>query len=127
MRFVILPLLAACITFAPADIARSQAADGPVMEVVTFRLNSGVTDAGFLDAAKGTEAMVAAQPGFVRRSLLRDDAGLWTDTVEWQSLAQANAAAAVLNVDPAFAPFGGAIDLNTMQITHKPILWQMGD
>jgi hypothetical protein len=105
MRFVILPLLAACITFAPACSTRSQTADGPVMEVVTFRLNSGVTDRDFLDAAKGTGAMVAAQPGFVRRSLLRDDAGLWTDTVEWQSLAQANAAAEVLNVDPAFAPF----------------------
>jgi hypothetical protein len=97
------------------------------MEIVTFRLNPGVTDKAFLDAAKGTEAMVAAQPGFLHRSLRRDGTGLWTDVVAWQSLAQAHAAAAMLTDDPAFAPFGGAIDFNTIQISHTPVLWQMGD
>ncbi len=126
MRFAIPAVLAACITLAPADAARGQAADAPVMEIVTFRLNPGMTDAAFLTAAKGTEAMVAAQPGFVRRSLLRDDAGLWTDTVEWQSITAAHTAAEILMADPAFAPFGGAIDMTSLSMRHVPILWQMG-
>jgi hypothetical protein len=125
MRFVILPLFAATIAFAAADTARGQG-DGPVMEIVTFRLTPGTSDADFIAAAKGTERMVAAQPGFIRRSLLRDEAGVWTDTVEWQSLAQAHAAAETLMVDPAFAPFGAAIDMTSLNMRHLPILWQMG-
>jgi hypothetical protein len=127
MRFAILPFLATCIAFAPADTARGQGNNGPVMEIVTFRLIPGTTDADFLAAAKGTEAMVATQPGFIRRSLLRDEAGQWTDTVEWQSLGAAHAAANVLMADPAFAPFGGAIDMSSLSMRHVPILWQMGD
>jgi Antibiotic biosynthesis monooxygenase len=127
MRFVIFPLLAAAITLAPADTARGQTTDGPVMEIVTFRLNPGITDAAFLAAARGTEAMVATQPGFIRRALLRDDTGEWTDTVEWQSLTLAHAAAETLMADPAFAPFGGAIDMTSLTMRHVPILWQMGD
>jgi hypothetical protein len=108
MRFVILPLFAATIAFAAADTARGQG-DGPVMEIVTFRLTPGTSDADFIAAAKGTEGMVAAQPGFIRRSLLRDEAGVWT-----------------LMVDPAFAPFGAAIDMTSLNMRHLPILWQMG-
>jgi choline dehydrogenase-like flavoprotein len=126
MRFVILPLVTAAIAFAAADTARGQA-DSPVMEIVTFRLNPGVTDAAFLAAARGTAPMVAAQPGFLRRSLLRDDAGEWTDTVAWQSLAEAHAAAETLMADPGFAAFGAAIDMTSLRMRHLPILWQMGD
>lgn len=127
MRFAILPLFAVSITFAPVDSARAQAADGPVMEVVTFHLTPGVTDAAFLAAAKATQDTVAAQSGFVRRSLLRDGEGLWTDAVEWQNLSAARVAAETLIADPSFAPFGGAIDMSTLRMRHIPILWQMGD
>lgn len=127
MRFAHLPIFAACIALAPADTARGQPTDGPVLEVVTFRLAPGITDAAFLAAAKGTAAVVAARSGFVRRSLLRDETGQWTDIVEWQSLAQAHAAAEAVVTDPAFAPFGAAIDMNGLTLRHLPILWQMGD
>ncbi len=103
------------------------ATDGPVMEVVTFHLIPGITDAAFLKAAKGTEIIVAAQPGFIRRHLLRDETGQWTDSVEWQNLAAAHAAAETVVTDAAFAPFGGAIDMSRLTMRHIPILWQMGD
>jgi hypothetical protein len=127
MRFAILPLVTAAIAFAAADTARGQGIDGPVMEIVTFRLSPGITDAAFLTAAKGTAAMVAAQPGFVRRSLLRDETGEWTDTVTWQNLALAHTAAKTVVSDPSFAPFGAAIDMASLTMRHVPILWQMGD
>jgi heme-degrading monooxygenase HmoA len=127
MRTAILSLLASTITFAAADTARGQSTHDPVMEIVTFRLVPGMSDADFLTAAKATRAMVAAQPGFVRRSLLRDETGLWTDTIHWQSLPQAQAAAAIVMADPAFAAFGAAIDMASIDMRHIPILWQMGN
>ncbi len=127
MRFAILPFLAVGIAFGAADTARGQGIAGPVMEIVSFRLNPGIADKDFLQAARATEGPVAAQSGFIRRSLLRDETGLWTDTVEWQSQAQATAAADIVMADPAFAPFGSAIDMATIQMRHTPILWQMGD
>jgi hypothetical protein len=126
MRFAFIPVLTATIAFAAADMARGQG-DGPVMEIVTFRLAPGISDPDFIALAKGTEAMVAAQPGFIRRSLLRDETGLWTDTVEWQSLAQAQAAAEKVMAEPSFAPFAAAIDMTSLSMRHVPILWQMGD
>lgn len=128
MRFAI---PAPIVAFAAADMARGQSTDTPViepvMEIVTFRLTPGITDAAFLAAAMDTGAMVAAQPGFLRRSLLRDDTGEWTDTVAWASLAAAHAAAETVVHDPSFASFGAAIDMTGLTMRHVPILWQMGD
>jgi hypothetical protein len=125
MRPAAFTLIATCITLAPADIARGQSHDTPVMEIVSFRLNTGVTDAAFLAAAEQTRVMVAAQPGFVRRSLLRDRDGVWTDMIVWQSLPNAKAAADIVVADPSFAAFGAAIDMSTLQMNHTPIAWQM--
>ncbi len=124
MRSAILPRF---IAFAPADMAHGQSTANPVMEIVTFRLTPGITDAAFLAAAQATQAMVAAQPGFLRRNLLRDDTGEWTDTVAWASLAAAHAGAETVVRDPSFAPFGAAIDMTSLTMRHVPILWQMGD
>jgi len=126
MRFVFLSIFAACLTPAPADSARGEAG-APVMEVVTFRLVAGVSDAEFLRHARGTEAALAAQPGFLRRSLLRDDTGFWTDLVAWRSLTDAEVAAQAMMADPAFAPFLAAIDMASVRMQHTPVLWQMGD
>ncbi len=125
MRFDLGTTFSANIAFAAADTARGQT-DGPVMEIVAFRLITGISDADFMTMAKSTATLVAAQPGFNRRSLLRDDGGEWTDTVEWQSLAQAHAAAKAVMADPAFAPFAAAIDMPSLTMRHIPILWQMG-
>ncbi len=127
MRTALLPCLPACLALAPADSARAGTGTDKVLEVVTFRLVPGVTDAQFLAAASGTEVALAAQPGFVRRTLLRDDTGLWTDAVEWQGLTLAVAAARAVMADPGFAPFGAAIDMTTLRMQHLPIVWQMGD
>ncbi|MCU0803195.1 MAG: hypothetical protein MUD11_15800 [Rhodobacteraceae bacterium] len=126
MRFGLIPLFTATIAFAAADTARGQG-DGPVMEIVTFRLTPGLSDADFMALAKGTAAMVAAQPGFIRRSLLCDEAGVWTDAVEWQTLGLAHAAAEKVMATPSFAPFAAAIDMASLSMRHVRILWQMGD
>ncbi|NJS37796.1 MAG: hypothetical protein HC783_00955, partial [Rhodobacteraceae bacterium] len=52
MRFI-LPALSLMILLSPTDAARGEgaAAEGAVMEIVSFRLTPGATDAAFLAAA----------------------------------------------------------------------------
>lgn len=113
--------------FSPADMARGNRTNGRILEHVTFRVKPELTEAMFLAAAMATEAIVAAQPGFVRRRLLCGPDGLWSDLVEWNTLAAATTAAEAILVDPSFAPFGGAIVGASVTMLHLPILWSMGD
>ena len=123
MKYV-LPMLTACLAMAPADALRAEAPE-PVLEIVSFRLNEGVSDTAFLDAAAGTEAMLRARGALVRRYLVRDETGLWTDIIEWTSMEAALAAAETVLQHPDFAPFGGMIDGHTVQMRHAPIRWRM--
>jgi hypothetical protein len=100
---------------------------GPVAEIVTFRLTAGSDEAAFLAAARATGAPVAAQPGFLRRVLCRDDSGLWTDHVEWADIASAEAAAQAVTALPEFGPFVGFIDLPGLRMRHARMVWTMGD
>lgn len=99
----------------------------PVAEIVTFTLIPGSDEAAFLAAARATQGPVAAQPGFLRRVLSRDDAGLWTDHVEWADPASAAAAAQAVMALPEFGPFAAFIDPSAMTMRHAQVLWTMGD
>jgi len=128
MRFSLpLPALAAgvCALAAPADSARAGGVSPLVAEIVSFQLNAGVDETRFLADAKATAPIVRAASGFVSRSLSKGEDGIWTDYILWQSLKDAqNAAKTVVN-DPAFAPFGAAIDFETLVMRHQIVLWQM--
>jgi hypothetical protein len=95
------------------------------MEIVRFTLVAGTSDAAFLAAAKGTEASLGAQPGFVSRSLTRAEDGSWTDHVIWSSMAMAMAGAETMMAEPAFGPFMALIDGASVSMRHDKIAWQM--
>lgn len=120
----ILPALMMTLCLAAPDALRA-AGDGPVMEVVTFRLLPGVAPADFLTAAAATEPPLRRMHGFRARRLVQGADGVWTDLVEWDSLALAHAAAGAVMADPAFAPFMAAIDGATVAMRHDRILWRM--
>jgi hypothetical protein len=122
-----LPALGLGLICAAPDARAGAGAAGQVAEIVTFRLLPGTDEAAFLDAARATEGPLAARPGFLRRSLSRDEAGLWTDYVEWADLASAESAAQAMMPLPEFGPFIAAIDPASMQISHRTILWRMGN
>ena len=131
---------AAALAFAPADAVRAGAADGPVAEadgpvaeadgpvteIVNFRLAAATPEAAFLDAARATGPLLMASSGFVSRRLSRGADGIWTDHVEWASLAEAEAAAGALMNDPAAEPFLAAIDPATIAMRHETLLWTLG-
>jgi len=120
--------LALTLLFAPPDARTGgTAVPQPIAEIVTFRLVPGIEEAAFLSAAQATAAPVAAQPGFLRRSLSQDDTGLWTDYVEWADPQSAKAAMQAVMRLPEFAPFSAAIDPDGMVIRHAVVLSQMGD
>ncbi len=123
----LLPALSLMILMAPTDAARADgaAAEEPVMEIVSFRLISGTTDAAFLAAAAATAAPLQAQPGFQNRHLTRAKDGSWTDHVRWSSMAAAMAGADAMMAEPAFGPFMALIDGSTVTMRHDTIAFAM--
>jgi hypothetical protein len=95
------------------------------LETVAFHLVPGTDPAAFLAAARGTEAALRRQPGFLSRMLTRGDDGTWTDLVLWASHPEALAAAEAVMSDPAFAPFGAMIDMAGARMSHAPLVWRM--
>ncbi|MGL6210379.1 MAG: antibiotic biosynthesis monooxygenase family protein [Paracoccaceae bacterium] len=125
MRSLIFGCLSVAFLLSPADLARGGGTEGPVMEIVSFRLLPGTDLGAFLDAARATEDLLARQPGFVRRHLLQETSGRWTDLVEWHSLADAHRAAELVMQSPDFGPFVAAINPPTIEMRHVPVIWQM--
>ncbi len=114
------------LAFAPADTRRAGAtASGPVAEIVTFKLNDGVTDAVFVKAAEGTESFVSAAPGFITRWLSKGDDGSWTDYVMWADLESAKSLGASVMEEPSFAPLMQAIAPESVVMRHESVVWQM--
>lgn len=120
---LVLPFRAA-LAFAPADLARAGSGE-PVLEIVTFHLNEGADADAFLSAAKGTEAMLRDRGALIHRFLTVDANGLWTDVIEWSTMAEAQAAAKAVMQHPDIAPFSAMIDGSTVNLRHAPILWRM--
>ncbi|MEH7827304.1 hypothetical protein [Gemmobacter denitrificans] len=109
----------------PADAQRGANAT-PIAEVVRFRTVEGVSDQSLTDAARASAAAVAALPGFVSRRLIRDETGLWTDFVVWDSLQAAQDAAAQVMQMAEFGPFMAAIDVSSIEMSHQPIHLSIG-
>ena len=99
--------------------------DASVAEVVSFRLMAGIDPAAFARAARRTEALLRATPGFIRRRLVQAENGQWTDWVEWQDLTTAHAAAEAVMVAPEFAPFMAMIDPATVAMRHDAVIVAM--
>lgn len=97
----------------------------PVAEIVTFRLIQGTAPADFVHAARALEPLLR-DTGHVRsRTLSVDPDGLWTDHIEWSSMAVAKQTAAAMMTDPAAAPMMQMIDPDHVQMRHAKILYQM--
>ena len=114
---------------APADGLRAASnatsTRQPVMEIVSFKLTQDADETAFLAAARDTEAMLRARGSLIRRFLVKDESGLWTDIIEWTSMEEALSAAEAVMQEPDFAAFGAMIDGTTVDMRHAPILWRM--
>ena len=93
-----------------------------IVEVTTFRLAEGVTDASFLalDRRVQTE-LVPNQPGFMRRTTARhgDD---WLVVTLWSTEDAAAAYERALEGQPLQAEFAGALEAGTFHLTRYTTL-----
>ena len=75
-------------------------------EIVSYRIKSTHLET-YPDIITVTDVFLANQPGFISRRVLQDakDESLFTDVVEWESLAEAEFAGAKVQSEPSLLPF----------------------
>jgi hypothetical protein len=93
-----------------------------IAEIVTFRTVGSAPDDTVVRAAGALAPFLAGCDGFVSRALSRDKGGTWTDHVLWTRLDLAEAAAGRMMHEPAAAAFLALIDMETVRMTHAPVL-----
>ena len=90
----------------------------PVVEIVVFSSNKGVSDSAMKRAAVNVTPILRNMPGFKDRIFSKSSNGKWVDVVQWQSLESANAAAEKVMKNSVAATFFGLINQNDMSIKH---------
>jgi len=97
-----------------------------IAEIVRFKTISGTDESTFLNAAQEASAFLQTCPGFIRRCLSKSDDGEWLDHVEWRSLSDAENAAQLFPSQAGLLAFMTAIDAETIEFRHAPILVKVG-
>lgn len=88
-----------------------------VIEIVTFKLKSGVTPDEFALVDKAAEREhVAKQPGFIARESAHGADSEWLVIVHWRSAKDADASMASFEKAPAAAKFMSKIEASTMSM-----------
>jgi hypothetical protein len=88
------------------------------VEVVLYRARAGVADQQVVEASDALQSDLEGLPGYLRRRLMKSADGQWVDAVDWRSLAEAEAAAAVIMARPSAARFMGLVEESTIQMLH---------
>jgi hypothetical protein len=96
------------------------------LEMVRFRLQPGITEEAFLSFNAATADFLGRQKGFSRRLLSKGSDGMWTDLVEWESLALARQASEQIMTERSLGPFMTAIDPGSIMMDHLEIALRIG-
>ena len=95
----------------------------PVLETVRYRIKPGITQEAAVQAWQDSQSFARAQRGFLSRKLAVTDDGEFLDLVEWQSMADAKAAAENFNPGkfPELLGLVEVLDESTMVMTHYEV------
>lgn len=107
--------LSPCTTYAANG---SNCAGKPVVEMVVFSANKGVSDEAMNRAASSVLPALRKMPGFKDRAFSKLSGGKWIDVVHWQSLDSANAAAEKMMKNEKAAAFFALISQDDMKVVH---------
>ncbi len=87
-----------------------------VIEIMTFRLSSGIDDAVFLAADREVQSDFAyRQAGLLRRTTARGEGGEWIVVDLWHSPEEADRCAGRWGNDPVTAEFISLLDENSVR------------
>lgn len=117
MRIVAAVVVLALFGIAHAQSQKSSSPRTEVLEVVTFRLQPGVSEQQFLAENRKVESShVSKQPGFISRETAKGDKGEWLVFVRRKSLKDAEASMASFAAAPGTEGFMKAIDPASMSM-----------
>jgi hypothetical protein len=108
-----------------ADCGNTSVPKAAIVEIVTFKLNAGISDTDFLAKVSEMEqAFLCKEAGFVRRTLSKNEDGSWFDYVEWASLKEASNAMENSMTDQRAAAFIQSIAPASVAVQHWQIVSQ---
>lgn len=88
-----------------------------IVEITTFKLNAGVSEAAFLKAAETLQStFLNEQEGFIQRTITQGEEGVWTDIVFWTNKAAVTKAMQAAQTSEEAAPFMQMIDPTTVKM-----------
>lgn len=94
----------------------SEPKDAAIVELATVKLAAGKTEADLLAASNAFQTgFLSAQPGFMRRELVRKKNGEYVDVIHWRSQADADAVMAKAPSSPAVQAFFSVMDVDPSQ------------
>lgn len=100
----------------------SQMNNKMVMEVVTFRANSGINVKEMSDAAQAINPWLETQPGFISRRLGINHDGNWIEVISWRNMESAEAASANMMRAEGAGAFMDAIDKSSITMHHYDVV-----
>lgn len=119
----LLPLGLIALAFTARAAEPGIAPETPVVELATFRLKPGATEAALRAASPAVDKFLATCPGFVSRLLVADKDGLYTDIVVWRSQRDAEAALKAHELHPeACADYMCLMKEDEGGMKHLPVL-----
>jgi len=93
--------------------------NGPVIELVLYRLKSGVEEAAYLATSDDVTDALRTLPGFLGRRLMTAvEDGQWAEVVEWRSLEEAMRAAEAIPTLAGIAPAIEMVDMTNITMLH---------
>ncbi|MBL4831278.1 MAG: hypothetical protein JKY55_15500 [Aliivibrio sp.] len=94
----------------------------PVVELVTFELNSGVTEQQMTAAVEKSQLFVKHLPGFLYRSVCKhEETNTWSDIVYWQSKEEAHSAAEAFCTSEQTKELMTLINAETVKMQHNDV------
>jgi hypothetical protein len=94
-----------------------------LVEITTFKLNAGVSNADFLAAtAQMQKDFLSVQEGFIKRTLTVSADSVWTDIVSWKDENSQGNAMKMAEKSERALPFMQKIDFNSVKMNlAKPV------
>lgn len=92
-----------------------------VVELVTFKLAEGVSEAQVAATYEGVNSVLLAQPGFHYRSQSHDGKGQWYDVIYWENMDRAKAGSAAFIDSAAGQALCALIDENSCTVLHMDV------
>jgi hypothetical protein len=94
------------------------------VELTSFKLNAGISNADFLAAATQMQKdFLSTQDGFIKRTLVVSTDNVWTDIVSWRDEKCYGNAMKNAEKSEKVVPFMEKIDFNSVKMNlSKPVL-----